>query len=76
MLDAIQNWSRGNDMPQGLASDLRELLYPMIESHIDWDAEGLERSTFAGKKGARPFPPNEYQFRQATDGADPISCAT
>lgn len=62
-LDAIQNWSRGGDMPQGLAADLRELLYPVIESHIDWDAEGLEKSTFAARTaGTKPFRQRSINF--------------
>lgn len=66
-LDAIQEWARGGELPQALASELRELLYSTIETFIDWDAAGFEKSAFATKTGNKPFRQRNINFvRQQT----------
>lgn len=48
-IEAIRNWGRGGKLTEGMAQELREPIYEMLETYINWDAEGLERVKFAKK---------------------------
>lgn len=44
-----QEGSQGSKMPQSLVQKLRSLVHESVVQRIDWDAEGLSESFFAGR---------------------------
>ena len=68
--DAVDAWAKGGTLPATLATNLRKYVYEALVEVIDWDAEGLERLTFAAPTGSRvPFRQAAIQFlRQPTSG--------
>jgi hypothetical protein len=60
--EAIRNWGRGGKLIEGVAQELREPIYEMLETYINWDAEGLERVKFARKTDG-PFRTRYIIFR-------------
>lgn len=66
----LERWIDGGALDQNLAQRLRQVLFPLIERAIDWDALGLHQATFSGATtGARPFRNQSIQFlRQVTRG--------
>lgn len=51
VLHAVEEWGRGNLLKYTHVGALRDLIYDALESHVDWDAAGLERSSFSQKTG-------------------------
>jgi hypothetical protein len=67
-LARLDSWGNGAELDQYLARELREFVYEAVYNHVDWDAELLVRSAFAGT--GKPFKNTSVQFRnQATQAA-------
>jgi hypothetical protein len=68
-LEALELWSRGEELPQGLAQTLRERLFDLIVGALDWDAVGLQRSFYVAATGGKAFRRNSiFLVRQPTKG--------
>lgn len=52
LLDALDDWSRGNRLDQTAANDLRKALYSAVRSRIEWDTERLVASVLAQATGS------------------------
>jgi len=61
-LEAIRSWGNGRTMQDNLLNYIRPRIFESIVSHIDWDKEGLVRSTFTGP-GA-PLRPETISFQR------------
>jgi hypothetical protein len=62
----LEAWAKGGGLDKA-PDKLRPLLFEAIADSIDWDDLGLERSTFCGTEGARPFRRRSITFtRQGT----------
>jgi len=61
-LAAIRAWGNGSTMQDNLLNYIRPRVFDSIVSHIDWDREGLVRSTFTG--GGAPFRVETISFRR------------
>ncbi len=67
-LKLIDEWFNGGELPQGLASELREIVFHAVSSRIDWDSELLLANQFRGS--TRAFKQTSVNFiRQATKAA-------
>jgi hypothetical protein len=69
IIQAVQRWAQGDNMPQWAANVLRDLVYTALEDYIDWDTVGLERKGFMQRKRSPnvPFHPLCVHFlRQET----------
>ena len=67
-LARLDDWGNGAELDQYLTRDIRELVYEAVYNRVDWDAELLVRSTFAGS--GKPFKNTSVQFRnQATQAS-------
>jgi len=48
-VSALDTWANGGTMVSGLTQALRELLFPSLQEYIDWNAEMLVSSFYAGQ---------------------------
>lgn len=62
-LNQLNRWAQGHDMQETLASKLRETLFDTLYDYIDWDSLNIDRSSIAGKTGAKAFVPLTFRFR-------------
>jgi energy-coupling factor transporter ATP-binding protein EcfA2 len=46
-IDILNSWNNQNILPQDVAKDLREFIFPAIVQYIEWDNEILLEKTFA-----------------------------
>jgi hypothetical protein len=54
-LGAVRAWGQRRALlTQDVVQELRDPLYALLEAHVDWDAAGLERASFAGRNAAAP----------------------
>jgi hypothetical protein len=60
--DAIRQWGRGGSLREQVAQYLRDRIYYALETYIDWDGAGLERTKFA-KRADGPFRARHIFFR-------------
>jgi len=64
----LEAWAKGAGLDKAV-DKLRPLLFDAIADAIDWDDIGLERTSFCGTEGARPFRRRSVTFtRQGTKG--------
>ena len=52
-VDAVRDWGSGEKLDQKTATKLRDLVFPAVIGHLDWNAAGLLKSKMAGDR--RPF---------------------
>lgn len=62
----LDRWAQGGEMPETMASKLRQALFDTFWDYIDWDALKIDRSSVAGRTGAKPFAQVSFRFRQQT----------
>ncbi|MSR09285.1 MAG: hypothetical protein EXR82_07110 [Gammaproteobacteria bacterium] len=72
-ITVIRAWSNGQVLIEATAQFLRPLLYRALESHIDWDTEGLERSAFSRPTGTLPFGQNRIAFLRQQTRVTPVA---
>lgn len=66
-LEELAVWANGGKLSQSLATTLRQAVYALMETAIDWDREGLESRSFAAPNENRPFRQRYIYFvRQET----------
>jgi len=50
-LQKLDSWNNLGELPDAIATDVRELLFPAIIEKIEWDTEMLLKDTFVGAGG-------------------------
>lgn len=65
-LQALDQWQNGKQLAQDVAKELRESIFPAIESRIDWDAELLLKSVIK-----KLFLQRNINFENATTSTNP-----
>ena len=70
-LARLDDWGNGAELDQYLTQDLRDLVYSSVYHHVDWDAELLIRTAFAGT--GKPFKNRSVEFHnQATQAGNAL----
>ena len=65
-LQALDQWQNGKQLAQDVAKELRESIFPAIESRINWDAELLLKSVIK-----KLFLQRNINFNNATTSTNP-----
>ncbi|MDS4040400.1 MAG: protein DpdH [Candidatus Competibacter sp.] len=62
-LNELDRWAQGHKMQESLATKLRQVLFDTLWDYIDWDSLSIDRSSIAGRTGAKAFVPLSFRFR-------------
>lgn len=62
-LNELDRWAQGHKMQESLATKLRQVLFDTLWDYMDWDSLSIDRSSIAGRTGAKAFVPLSFRFR-------------